>query len=291
MRFLVLGATGMAGHVISLYLCEQGYEVWGYSRREAEFLKKSLTGDALDTDTIESALAKSRPDVVVNCIALLNSDCDRRPDLAIYLNSYLPHWLERVTADSEMRLFHISSDGVFAGNGGPYDEFSVPDGTSIYFRTKALGELHNNKDLTLRTSVVGPDIDPDGMGLLNWFMAQHGSVKGWSRAIWTGLTNLELAKAIEACALDGSVGLVNMVPDGPGISKADLLRLFSEYMRASSVEIIADESVKLDKTLVRTELLDGYHPQGYVAQIAEMANWIKTHQDLYPERYAKRELV
>lgn len=288
MRFLVLGATGMAGHTISIYLSERGHEVWGYSRRKAGFLQRSLLGDALAISTIASAIDESRPDVIVNCIALLNADCDKRPDLAVYLNSYLPHWLAHATERSETRVFHISSDGIFAGNGGPYDERSVPDGESLYFRTKALGELRNGKDLTLRTSVVGPDIDPGGIGLLNWFMAQSASVKGWTGAIWTGLTSLELARAIEACAIDGSAGLVNMVPDGPGISKADLLRLFSEHMCGGGVEVVDDDSVQLDKTLVRTALPDGYRPQGYVAQIADMAKWIDCHQELYPDRYRRR---
>lgn len=287
MRFLVLGATGMAGHMVSIYLSERGHEVWGFSRCKAGFLERSLTGDALDAASLGAAIFESRPEVVVNCIGLLNADCDRRPDLAVYLNSYLPHWLERAMSGTETRVFHISTDCVFAGNAGPYDESSAPDGPSFYDRSKALGELRNGKDLTLRQSIVGPDIDPDGIGLLNWFMAQKGVVKGWMGAIWTGLTTLELAKAVEACALDGSSSLVNMVPDGPGIPKSELLRLFSRYLRGGSVEVQDDDSVQLDKTLVRTALPDGYRPIGYKEQIEELGRWIDAHQGLYPERYKR----
>lgn len=287
MRFLVLGATGMAGHMVSIYLSERGHEVWGFSRRKAGFLEHSLTGDALDVASLEAAISASLPEVVVNCIGLLNADCDRRPDLAVYLNSYLPHWLERTMSGTETRVFHVSTDCVFAGNTGPYDESSVPDGSSFYDRSKTLGELRNGKDLTLRQSIVGPDIDPDGIGLLNWFMAQKGRVRGWTGAIWTGLTTLELAKAVEACTLDGSSGLVNMVPDGPGIPKSELLRLFSRYLRDGSVEVHDDDSVQLDKTLVRTALPSSYRPLGYGEQIEELARWIDDHLGLYPERYKR----
>lgn len=285
MRFLVLGATGMAGHMVSLFLSEQNHEVWGFSRRHASFLEKSLTGDALNLLSLEKALESSCPEVVINCVGLLNADCDARPDLAIYLNSYLPHWLERETAETDTRIFQISTDCVFAGNTGPYSESSVPDGTTFYDKSKALGELSNSKDLTLRQSIVGPDIDPGGIGLLNWFMAQKGKIRGWSRAIWTGLTTLELAKAIEACALEGATGLVNMVPACGGISKEDLLKLFSEYLRNGSVMIEKDSSVYVDKTLIRTALPGGYKPVSYADQVSELASWIRNHKGLYPLSY------
>lgn len=288
MRFLVLGATGMAGHMVSLYLSERGHEVWGFSRRPVPFLERSLTGDALDVPSMEKALAQSHPDVVVNCVGLLNSACDVRPDQAVYLNSYLPHWLERRTSGAQTRVFHLSTDCVFAGNTGPYDECSAPDGQTLYDRSKALGEIRNAKDLTLRQSIVGPDIDPRGIGLLNWFMGQDGRVRGWTGAIWTGLTTLELAKAVEACALDGSTGLVNMVPEGPGVSKAELLRLFSEHLRDGSVVVEEDSSVSLDKTLVRTALPLGYKPASYADQVQDLAKWIDAHVSIYPERYGRR---
>lgn len=287
MRFLVLGATGMAGHLVSLYLSEHGHEVWGYSRRSAEFLERTIVGDALDCASLNEALGVSDPDVIVNCIGLLNSDCDARPDMAAYLNAYLPHWLEHVTACTPARVFHISTDCVFAGNTGPYDESSIPDGRTLYDRSKALGELRNGKDLTLRQSLVGPDINPNGTGLLNWFMGQDKRVQGWTRAIWTGLTSLELAKAVEACALDGSAGLVNMVPDGPGIPKSELLRLFSRCFRDDEVAVEDDPSVVLDKTLVRTALPDGYRPLPYPEQVEELARWVTNHPALYPERYRR----
>lgn len=282
MRFLVLGATGMAGHVISLYLQEKGYEVLGWSRRQACFLENHIEGDASDLDSIREAIALFRPDVIVNCVGLLNDECDRQPALAVYLNSCFPHCLEQMVNNTGARVFHISTDCVFAGGNGPYSEHSFPDGTSFYDRTKALGELVSPAGLTLRQSIVGPDTDPQGIGLLNWFMMQRGEVAGWTSAIWTGLTTLELARAVEACALDGASGLVNMVPPGRGLTKYELLVLFRDHIRSDEIIIHPISGNGTDKTLIRTALLDGYHPNSYEKQVEELGVWIRDHGDLYP---------
>lgn len=281
MRFLVLGATGMAGHVMSLYLSERGHDVIGFSRRPAAFLDRFVTGDAFDVCSVGATVDSVRPDIIVNCIGLLNRACDEHPDQAIYLNAYLPHRLEALTAGTNVRVFHLSTDCVFLGNTGPYCEDSAPDGATLYERSKALGEIGNGKDLTLRQSIVGPDIDPVGIGLLNWFMAQEGRVEGYVGAIWTGLTTLELAKAVEQCSLDGSTGLVNMVPD-TAVSKFDLLRLFNTYFRADSLDIVPNDVLRLDKTLVRTNFVPTFRPAPYSRQVAELAAWVQAHRDLYP---------
>mgnify|MGYP000240754487 FL=1 len=157
----------------------------------------------------------------------------------------------------------------------------MPDGQTVYDRTKAAGELRDSKNLTFRCSIVGPDTDPDGIGLLNWFMAQKGPIKGYSGAIWTGLTTLELAKAMERAASEGVHGLVNMVPPA-SISKLDLLLLFNQELRGGSVEIVPDNSIQLDKTLVRTNFDSSFRPAGYAEQVAEMAGWVRAHRGLYP---------
>ena len=281
MRFLVLGCSGMAGHTISIYLKERGHRVAGLSRRGVPFLGEQVVGDVRDEALLAEALSEGGFDVVVNCVGVLNQFADRDPEGAAYLNGELPHVLARLAEGSRTRVFHMSTDCVFAGNTGPYTEDSVPDGETVYDRTKAAGELRDEKNLTFRCSIVGPDTDPDGIGLLNWFMAQEDSVGGYTRAMWTGLTTLELAKAMETCALDGSVGLVNMVPGG-NISKFELLRLFDGELRGGSVEVRPDDSVALDKTLVRTNFRVPYLPALYEAQVREMGEWVRSHRQLYP---------
>lgn len=292
MKFLILGATGMAGHMIALYLKERGHNVAGTFRNKSETTEylhsrgiNLIELDVTDESKLASVIAGSNSDVVVNCVGLLNAECDKRPDLAVYLNTYLPHRLAFLTSSNSARVIHISTDCVFAGNTGPYSEASIPDGTSLYDRTKALGELNDDVNLTLRQSIVGPDPDPNGIGLLNWFMQQVGVVNGWSKAIWTGLTTLELAKAVESCAASGVNGLINMIPTEGGISKYSLLRLFNDSLRKHPLKIDKTEGLDLDKTLIRTRFDSEFVPIPYAEQIEEMSSWIKDHARLYPSYY------
>ncbi len=280
MCFFVLGASGMAGHLISLYLKERGHFVVGFSRRGVPFLDNQVLGDACDEALLAEAIGEGEFDVVINCVGVLNKAAEENPDAA-YLNGQLPHALARITEGTHTRVFHMSTDCVFAGNTGPYTEESVPDGESAYDRTKAAGELRDSKNLTFRNSIVGPDINERGIGLLNWFMAQPGPVKGFTGAIWTGLTTLELAKAMEHEAGERAAGLVNMVPEG-NINKYDLLGLFNEELRDGKVEIIPDDGLQLDKTLVRTNFAPTYMPKPYPEQVREMAQWVRAHRNLYP---------
>lgn len=280
MRFLVLGASGMAGHVIALHLKERGHDVVGFSRRRVGSVE-SVAGDAMDAALLEGVVREGGFDVVVNAVGVLNRDAEEHRDRAAYLNAYLPHRLAALTADLPTRVVHMSTDCVFRGNTGPYTESSFPDGETFYDRSKALGELVDAKNLTLRNSIVGPDVNEEGIGLFNWFMRQEGPVKGFTGAIWTGLTTVELARAIEAAALEGATGLVNLVPD-ESISKFELLRLFNERLRGGRVEIVPSGGLSLDKTLVRTSDALSFRAAPYEEQVSEMAAWIRSHADLYP---------
>lgn len=280
MRFLVLGASGMAGHVIALHLKESGHDVVGFSRRRVGFVE-SVAGNAMDAALLEGIVREGAFDVVVNAVGVLNEDAEEHRDRAAYLNAYLPHRLAALTADLPTRVIHMSTDCVFRGNTGPYAESSFPDGDTFYDRSKALGELNDEKNLTLRNSIVGPDINEDGIGLLNWFMSQEGPVRGFTGAIWTGVTTVELARAIGAAALEGAAGLVNLVPD-ESVSKYELLRLFNEHLRGGRVEIVPSGEFSLDKTLVRTSNALSFRAAPYEDQVREMAAWIRSHASLYP---------
>lgn len=279
-RFLVLGATGMAGHVISIYLQERGHDVVGFCRKSASYVR-CVEGDALDVERLDSVIGEGSFDVIVNAIGILGHQAEVRKDLASYLNACLPHRLAAITEGTSTRVFHMSTDCVFAGNTGPYTESSIPDGETFYDRSKALGELDDVKNLTFRNSVVGPDVDKEGVGLLNWFMQQKGSVRGFARAIWTGLTTLELAKAMEVASAYPIAGLVNMVPP-ESISKCDLLELFNQHLRGGAVLVEPIDEPALDKTLVRTCLAFPFEPAPYDRQIVEMAAWVRAHAHLYP---------
>ena len=185
MRFLILGCNGMAGHMISLYLKERGHEVLGFDRRES-VLVPCETGDAMDASFMRGLIGHNRFDSIINCIGLLNQFAENNKSGAAYLNGFFPHFLAEVTSGTDTQVIHMSTDCVFSGKRGQYTEEDLRDGETFYDRSKAIGELDDGKNITLRNSIVGPDINPNGIGLLNWFMQQQGTVNGFTGAMWTG---------------------------------------------------------------------------------------------------------
>lgn len=280
MRFLVLGCNGMAGHIISLYLKEQGHDIIGFAFTKS-MLVDSIAGDAMDAEFIRDLVGVNKFDSIINCIGLLNQFAENNKAEAAYLNSYFPHYLAQLTEETDTQVIHMSTDCVFSGKRGQYTEDDLRDGITFYDRSKALGELEDDKNITLRNSIVGPDINQKGIGLLNWFMQQHGEVAGYSRAMWTGQTTLQLAKTMEAAAKEKVHGLYNTVPDS-SISKCDLLKLFNNYLRTEKVEIVPVDKMAADKSLKRTHWDFGYKIPDYETMIAELGEWMKSHKDLYP---------
>lgn len=281
MKFLVLGCNGMAGHMLSLYLNEQGYEMDGFARKESPFIH-TIVGDARDTDLLRNTIEKGNYEAVINCIGLLNQFAEIDHEAAVFLNSYVPHFLAKITEALSTQIIHISTDCVFSGNRGGYIESDFPDGELFYDRSKALGELDNGKDVTFRMSIVGPDMNEKGIGLINWFMQQKGEVKGYKNAIWTGQTTLQLAKTIENAAIQQVHGLFNMVPENK-INKYDMLVLFNKYLRGNQIEINPEENFRIDKSLKRTNYeLFSYRIPEYEQQIRELGDWMRKHRELYP---------
>jgi len=279
MKFLILGAGGMAGNTISTYLNEQGHDVTGFDKMKV-FHCKSVAGDARDILFVRSLIKEGKFDAVVNCIGILNQFAEQNKELAVYLNSYFPHLLAEITKDDSTQIIHMSTDCVFAGKKGDYTEQEFPDGETFYDRSKALGELIDNKNITFRNSIVGPDINENGIGLLNWFMKQNGTVQGFSKVYWTGLTTLELARAMERAAEVKANGLYNMV-NNYTISKYELLILFNKYLRKNNVTIVPNDKIVVNKTLKRTRFEFDYTVPDYETMISEMTHWMKAHKTNY----------
>ena len=139
----------------------------------------------------------------------------------------------------------------------------------------------DGKNLTFRNSIVGPDINEGGIGLFNWFMKQTGEIRGFTKAMWTGMTTLQLAKMMEKAATVHATGLYNMVPDH-AISKYDLLGLFNRYFRDGKVGIEPYDGFVCDKTLVRTRFDFPETVPDYEVMVREMADWVRAHRELYP---------
>lgn len=279
-KFLIFGSDGMAGKTIATYLNEQGHDVTGFSRNVSKN-NHSIIGDVTKKELVEKVVKEGKYDTIINCIGLLNQFAEENHETAVYLNSYFPHLLVSLTKNTTTQIIHMSTDCVFSGKKGGYVENDFPDGETFYDRTKALGEINDEKNLTLRNSIIGPDTKQNGIGLFNWFMQQEGLVKGYTNAKWTGLTTLELAKIMEKAAIEKTTGLINMVHK-ESISKFDLLQLFNKYLRNNQVSIEPFEGFVSDKSLVRTNFNIKYEVPDYETMISEMADWIFKHKEQYP---------
>lgn len=279
MKILVLGASGMVGHTVSLYLHEQGHELTTFSRTGFPFCK-NIIGDAMNVESLINLIRKNEFDLVINCIGILNSDCDREASKAIYLNSYLPHLIKEILKSLPTKLIQISTDCVFSGKCGPYHENSFRDGETFYDRTKALGEIEDDKNLTFRNSIIGPDNKKDGIGLFNWFMKQQGTIKGYNQVLWSGVTTLTLAKAIEKAAIENLTGIYNLV-NNESISKFELLKLFNKYFRNDEVMILPCNDISLNKSLINNRRDFSFEVPSYEQMLKEMKEWIYNHKELY----------
>lgn len=283
MKLLILGGTGMAGHTISIYFKEAGHDVTAFSRSKVDYCK-NVNGDITDFENLKKLINEGQYDAIINAIGILNQEAEDHKSNAVLLNSYLPHFLSDTTKEMKTRVVHMSTDCVFSGKTGGYSETSFRDGETFYDRSKALGELENDKDLTFRNSIIGPDMSERGIGLFNWFMKQEGQINGFTKAIWTGVTTLTLAKAMEQALKENLTGLYNLV-NNETISKYELLRLFNKYMKAEQIEILPSDNLSLDKSLINNRTDFSFKVPSYEVMVAEMKEWIDNHKELYPHYF------
>jgi dTDP-4-dehydrorhamnose reductase len=269
MRVLILGGRGMAGHMMRRYFAGiGGYTVYHTSREKTD--ETGIYLDVRHKDETIGVLKRIAPDLVINCTGLLNEAAQERQEEAILVNSLLPHRLSEWGRLLDFKLVHISTDCVFSGRRGGYTEEDATDGYTWYAKTKALGEIRDARSLTFRTSIIGPELKPTGTGLFAWFMAQQGKVQGYSNVYWTGVTTLELAKAVHAAFLQDLGGLYHLVPEAK-ISKYNLLRLMKAIFSKDDVRIEKTPEPRIDKSLIDTRRDFQYRIPAY----AEMLNELK----------------
>lgn len=278
-RVVVLGSVGMAGHVILRHLSGlAGYEVVGLARtQDARYVDRQV--DVENLGQLADALKAVQPTVVVNCVGVLNTAADDDPGRAIFLNSYLPHWLAHMGDELGFRVIHLSTDCVFSGATGGYAESSEPDGTSMYARTKALGEVSSSPHLTFRTSIVGPELKRNGNGLMEWFLRQTGPAPGYASVLWTGVTTLELAKAVHAAIEQDLCGLYHLVPDR-SISKSDLLLEIARAFDVHDARVVPQGTPQCQRTLVCTRTDFSFHVNDYSTMLDELADLVRGMPDL-----------
>lgn len=280
MKILVLGVTGMLGSTVFKFLSET-HDVWGTLRNSSgkRFFSKGLQEkiisnvDVLNNDELTSLLLKVRPDVIINCIGLIKQlPSAKDPLVALPINTLFPHRLARLSELQGSRLVHISTDCVFSGNKGMYLENDESDALDLYGKSKYLGELNEYSHcVTLRTSIIGHELDSN-FSLVDWFLNQNKPcVKGFNKAIFSGLPTIELARVIRDYVLPNSYlkGLYH-VSANP-INKYYLLSLISKKYD-KLVDIVPDTTVvmnrSLDSTLFREKV--GYFPSQWEDLISFM---------------------
>lgn len=286
MRVLILGASGMIGSAMVRVLSESAeWEVFGTLRSAdmKRFFLPAIANHLLDgvdaerTEALVRVFARVKPDVVINCIGLTKHHKEAEdPQLALPLNALLPHRLADLCAVSGARLIHVSTDCVFAGTQGNYTEGDAPDATDVYGKAKHLGEVDYPHAITLRTSTIGHELQ-SSYGLLEWFLAQQGTCRGFSRAIFSGLPNTEFARVVRDVVIPRSEmhGLYHMGAEP--IGKYELLKLIA-VVYGKQIDIDRDDEFKIDRSLDSGRF---HRATGYTA-----AGWPELIQAMYASRQA-----
>lgn len=263
--------------MITTYLRERGHTVCGLSRRKIA-PHVDIVLDVTHFEELAEFIRNGKFNCVVNCVGVLNRAAEENKTLAIRLNSALPNFLAEITADLPTKIVQLSTDCVFSGNRGGYRENDFPDGKTFYDRTKALGELVDGKNITFRNSIIGSDLERDGIGLLNWFLQQDGVVNGYTKSIWAGVTTLFLAQMIERAMAENIHGLYQLTNNAP-ITKHELLNLFAKVFR-KEIKILPVDGIAADKTLINTKNF-GVAPS-YEKMLIELRDWMALHKNFYP---------
>jgi len=233
-----------------------GWQVWGTLRSDeaklfftADQSDKLVDGiDAEKYDALVRMFARVRPDVVVNCIGLTKHHKEAEDlQLALPLNALLPHRMADLCAVAGARLIHVSTDCVFAGTKGNYAETDAPDAVDVYGKSKHLGEVDYPHAVTLRTSTIGHELQ-SAYGLLEWFLAQQASCKGFNRAIFSGLPNTEFARVVRDMVIPRPElrGLYHVGAEP--IGKNELLKLIAKAY-GKQIEIFRDDEFSIDRSL------------------------------------------
>ena len=268
MKILVLGSNGMAGHMIVKYLSDEGYKVTTFARNNADIL-----GD-IESLEIEKFFDKIKNDYdyIINCIGMLVKESNDQPTRAILVNSWFPQMLATKLQNTKTRLIHLSTDCVFDGKIGNYKEDSAITETNFYGRSKALGEVINNKDITFRLSIIGPEIKTYGSGLFNWFTTcNEKQVSGWVNAQWNGMTTLQLAKCINLYIKNPCIsGLYHLVNNDININKYDLLTKINNIFNVNIVVNKTQGPKSVNKVLIDTRNLLNFEIPNYDIQLEEL---------------------
>lgn len=281
MRIIVLGSNGMAGHMIAKYLEVAGYDVIKVARNNADVMCN--LENPKDLYNLTNWAFVNHVDYVINCVGVLVSDSIKNVPRTIHVNALLPKMLEEEFKCTPTKVIHISTDCIFDGKRGYYIENDLPSETNIYGRSKALGEINNEKDITFRMSIIGTEIKPKEYrsGLLNWVINNpEKSIQGWTESKWNGITTYQLAKNIRDYIEHPVIsGIYHLVPDF-SISKYNLVSLINKEFNAGK-EIQKVPGKSENKILINTRKEDrAYFIPSYSTQLQELKRFADNHLNL-----------
>ena len=264
MKVTVVGSRGMAGHVIVKYLEQQGHTVTAVDRTVLD----------IEHDNVDQFFETLDADFVVNSIGLLVKDCIDRPDRAIAINSWWPQYCAYKLKDTDTRLIHLSTDCVFDGRRGNYFEEDEHTETNAYGRSKSFGEVNNNKDITFRMSIIGPELK-NGTGLLNWVLSnKEHELPGWDNAWWNGITTLQLAKCIDQYINNPTItGVYHLVNNDVQINKYDLLGKINEVYNLGKTIVRTQGPKPVNKILVDTRGKIDFAIPNYDTQLQQLRDF------------------
>jgi len=279
MRILILGGDGMLGHELFKRL-QLRHEVKVTLRQDLiaynrfDLFSRENAYDGIDIRSLErltEVMADFRPEVIINAVGIVKQRLDANEYIpSLEINALLPHRLATLCKAMSSRLIHLSTDCIFSGKKGNYQDSDYSDAEDLYGKTKYLGEVNSSNSITLRTSIIGRELSRHS-SFLDWFLSQTGMVKGFTRAIFTGFTTLEMSRIIEKILLEypDATG-VYQVSSSP-ISKYDLLMLIREKL-GHDIEIIADDSYVCDRSLnsERFRAKFNYTPPSWPTMIEEL---------------------
>ena len=280
LKILVLGSTGLIGHQVFNYLKNTNdYELFNISYRK-KLNNESIICDVRDNIKFVNIIKSISPDIIINCIGVLINSSNLKPENAIYINAYMPHMLMNLCNMIKSKLIHISTDCVFSGEKkSPYNEQDYKDGKDTYAKTKGLGEIVNENHLTLRTSVIGPELKTNGEELFHWFMNQKVEINGFTKAIWSGVTTLVLAKVVHWAIKNNINGLYH-VTNNVSIDKYSLLKLIKKYTK-KDIKIIPFEGKQINKSFRDTRQELSFEIPSYENMISEMIEMMRNKNCLY----------
>ena len=280
---MIMGVNGMLGNILFKYFClKTNLNTFGALRNRNKLKndkymykdKNIYESNFIDNNNLKKLIQMVKPEIIINCVGIVKQHpCSNDPLISISVNSLFPHKLHKLCEYLGIKLIQISTDCVFSGKLGFYNENDIPDPADIYGRSKLLGEINSGSALTLRTSYIGKEINTK-RGLLSWFLSQEGRIKGYSKAIYSGLTTLEIARVIDEFIIPNQdlKGIYHLSSEP--IDKFSLLNLINKEYKKNIIidkdfQYVSDRSLNSSKFRIET----GYQPLKWEKAIKEMKDF------------------